>query len=59
MKAVNLYFLNASSMSAGAYRGMGTTRAAILAGNSRVMVSPNTWKSGSNARKTCSFSGGC
>lgn len=35
MNAVNWYFLNASNMSAGTYRGMGTTRAAILAGSNQ------------------------
>ena len=42
MNAVNWYFLNASNMSAGTYRGMGTTRAAILAGSNNVIVKPNT-----------------
>ena len=56
---VNWYFLNASSMSAGTYRGMGTTRAAILAGSNNVIVKPNTWNKGNRARNTCSFSGGC
>ncbi len=59
MNAVNWYFLNASNMSAGTYRGMGTTRAAILAGNNNVIVKPNTWNKGNRARNTCSFSGGC
>lgn len=43
----------------GTYRGMGTTRAAILAGSNNVIVKPNTWNKGNRARNTCSFSGGC